>query len=340
MTSSERRLLLRVVQYGIGLAAIAWLAAQIELTRLANLTRNVGAPTVAAILAVTGIGLLARFSLWYVLVSRVTRSSLRAAASVDLAVNFVNQLLPSRLSGRAAAPLVLRSRTGIGYPDAVAVAGVHTGLYALCYGIVASVGVALGAGALPSPLLTLVALSTGLYLLAGGFVLIAGMQMAVSPRPVEPLAGVLRRLPRVGDRLGSALQSLPAFSRESADRFRSLGTDPAVLIPYSVGFVGVMLVASGGRVWLVVSSFGTSFEPALMLPVYLLAAYSVTMLPLTPGGIGVSEATATAVFVALGVPAAVIVPAVFVDRLLGVYLPAIAGWYPVVRLDLTGTVVD
>jgi hypothetical protein len=83
------------------------------------------------------------------------------------------------------------------------------------------------------------------------------------------------------------------------------------------------------------TAFGVAFEPAVLLPLYLVTAYSVTLLPLTPGGVGVTEATATAVFVSLGVPSAAIVPIVFVDRLFGIYLPAVIGWYPAARLDLS-----
>jgi uncharacterized protein (TIRG00374 family) len=82
-------------------------------------------------------------------------------------------------------------------------------------------------------------------------------------------------------------------------------------------------------------SFGVTVQPAILLPLYLVTAYSVTLLPLTPGGIGVTEATATAVFVSLDVPSAVIIPVIFLDRFLGVYLPALVGWYPSLDMDLS-----
>jgi uncharacterized membrane protein YbhN (UPF0104 family) len=37
---------------------------------------------------------------------------------------------------------------------------------------------------------------------------------------------------------------------------------------------------------------------------------------------------------ALGVPAAIAGPTILIDRLLGMYLPAVVGWYPTMRLDL------
>lgn len=338
--STKRRLVVNVVQYGIGIVAIVWLFRQVEVARLVTLFDTVGLETFLGLFTVTGVGLVARFYTWQVLINRISHASLLTVAGVDLVVNFVNQLLPSRLSGRAAAPLVLRGRTGMGYAEAVAVAGVHTGLYAVLYGVVALVGIGLGVGRLPIGLLVLLVLSTGLYLVAGTFVLVAGANMGFVDRIVGVLERTARWLPVIGERLSEHVRSLPAFTEASSDWFRRLSTDPGVLFTYATGFAVAMLLAPGVRVWLLLDSFGTGFQPVFLLPVYLLVAYSVTVLPITPGGIGVSEATATAVFVALGIPAAVIVPVIFVDRFLGVYLPALAGWYPSVQLDLKGVVTE
>ncbi len=67
---------------------------------------------------------------------------------------------------------------------------------------------------------------------------------------------------------------------------------------YAVGWAVDLVLAPGVRVGLLLGSFGVAFEPLVALPLYLLVAYTVTLLPLTPGGIGIAEATATAVFVA------------------------------------------
>jgi uncharacterized protein (TIRG00374 family) len=64
-------------------------------------------------------------------------------------------------------------------------------------------------------------------------------------------------------------------------------------------------------------------------------AYSVTILPLTPGGVGVAEASATLVLVSLGVSQEVAIAVVLVDRVFGVYLPALLGAVPMATLDLS-----
>jgi uncharacterized protein (TIRG00374 family) len=60
----------------------------------------------------------------------------------------------------------------------------------------------------------------------------------------------------------------------------------------------------------------------------------VSLLPLTPGSIGVTEATAAFVFFSFGVTYEVAVSVIFLDRLFGTYLPAVIGWIPAVRMGV------
>jgi hypothetical protein len=221
------------------------------------------------------------------------------------------------------------------YADATAVSGVHTGIYAVFYGVASLAGLALAVGQLSPELLAVLALSTGLYLAAGGFVLLAGANLTLLDRLLGAVAAGLRRVPRVGPALADRVPAVSEFTSESAAAFRALSVDPVVWARYGAGWVVALVVAPGVRVWLLLGSFGAGFEPAVFLPLYLVAAYSVTLLPISPGGIGVTEATATAVFVALGVPGSVIVPVIFIDRVLGVYLPALIGWYPSLGLEFS-----
>jgi len=332
---SARDVGVTAAQYGVGLVALWWLLTQVQFERLLELIGGLDAVTVAAVLLVSAVGLCGRFYTWHVVLNRIQPVSFRAAGSTDLIVNFVNQLLPSRLSGRVAAPFVLRSRVGISYPDAVAVSGTHTGVYAVLYGLTATAGLAVAAGALSPGILLLVALSTALYLAAGAVVLLAGVNLTLLDRLLVGFESLLRRLPYVSDALAGKIGDAVDFTEASTAGFRRLVASPRVWLGYAAGWTLALAVAPAVRVWLLLSAFGAPFEPAVALPLILVMAYSVTLLPLTPGGIGVTEAAATVVFVALGVPNAVIVPVVFIDRFLGVYLPALGGWYPSLQLDLS-----
>jgi len=335
MATSRRDIAISALQYGVGIAALAVLLTRVDLATVAARLRATDPAVLVALAAVTVVGVVARFDTWRAVVSPFDGLGLRSAGRVDLSVNFVNQLLPSRLSGRVAAPFILRAETGMDYGDATAAAGAHTGIYAVCYGLTSLVGVALVAGRVSTGLVLLLLLSTGLYLVAGVVVLLAGMNLTVLDRLVAGLAALAVRVPAVGGTLADRIRSTPDITDASAAAFRRLSTDPRVWARYAVGWAGALVVAPGIRVWLLFASFGGSVEPAILLPLYLVTAYSVTLLPLTPGGIGVTEATATAVFVALGVPTEVVIPAIFLDRVLGVYLPALAGWYPSVEMDLS-----
>ncbi|WP_302081279.1 lysylphosphatidylglycerol synthase transmembrane domain-containing protein [Salinibaculum rarum] len=335
MDQSARNIIVTLAKIGLAVAAFAWLLTQIDVGEAVALLGRLNATVLAAVLAVSVLGLLGRFYTWQATAAPIERVSLRGAGSVALVVNFINQLLPSRLTGRVAAPFVLRSRLGLSYPDATAVSGVHTALYSVYYGLAASVGLALAFDRLSPGLILVLALSTALYIAAGVFLLAAGTNLSRLDPLLDWFARLANRLPRIGASVAEQIRGLSAFAETSTDAFRKIALSPGVWLRYAAGWSLTLLVAAGVRVWLLLGSFGAELEPAVFIPLYLVAAYSVTLLPLTPGGIGVTEATATAVFVALGVPGEVIVPIVLIDRAMGIYLPALAGWYPSLHLDLS-----
>ncbi len=320
------------MQYAVAIGALYWLLTQIDLGAVWSLLGRLDPATVLALLGVTVVGLLGRFDTYYVLIDRLGPTRFRDAARVDLVVNFVNQLLPSRLSGRVAAPFVIRSFTGMTLPDATAVAALHTAMFALCYALVAAVGLAVALPRLSVGIALLLALSIGLYLLAGLAVLFGGANLTAFDRLLAVLRRLFARLPVVGDAVADRMEGLVGFTAESTATFRELLVLARVWVRYAAGWAIKHVLASGVRVWLLFGAFGASVEPAIALPLYLVAAYSVTLLPVTPGGIGITEATATVVFVALGVPGEVAASAILLDRVLGVYLPALAGWYPSLSL--------
>ena len=331
---------LTVVQYAIALTALAWLLSGLRLGDVGELLGRLELSTVALLGVVTVGGLLGRFYTWYVLMKAVQPTSFRAAASTDLVVNFVNQLLPSRLSGRVAAPFVLRSRTGMDYADAAAVSGVHTGIYAVLYGVTAAVGLLFALGQLSVGVAALLALSTGLYAAAGTVVLLAGWNLTLLDRLVGWVERLASLVPYVGDSLSDRADGLVEFTAASTAGFQKLTAAPSLWLRYGVGWTISLVVAPGLRVLLLLGAFGAPFEPAVLLPLFIVMAYSVTLLPLTPGGIGITEATASVVLVALGIPETIAVPVVLVDRFLGVYLPSLGGWYPSLTLDRSNLAVE
>ncbi|MFW5978128.1 MAG: lysylphosphatidylglycerol synthase transmembrane domain-containing protein [Halohasta sp.] len=342
----DRRRLLWLVRYGIGIAALAWLVVQADWTEVLATLSGMAPSAVAVVLGASVIGTVAQFWTWHVLVNRVRATPFRVAAGVMLTVRFVNHLTPSQAVGKSLAPAVLRQYTGYSWGMVVAVATLHTALFAVLYGVVALIGLGMFATSLSAGLLVVVAVSAGLYLVAGPVLFVAGTRLGGA----ATLAAAIRervpieRLPYAEALLAKAIGALPDIGEETAETLGRLRRDPVAIGGYAAGWGVALLVVPGVRVGVLLSAAGVEFSPlalsvggvelsALLLPIALVTAYAVTLLPITPGGVGVAEASATLVLAALGVPAAIAGPTILIDRFLGMYLPALIGWYPTMRLD-------
>jgi uncharacterized protein (TIRG00374 family) len=291
---------------------------------------------VAVVLGASVLGTVAQFWTWHVLLNRLRPTPFRAAAGVMLTVRFVNHLTPSQAVGKSLAPAVLRQYTGYSWGTVVAVATLHTALFAVLYGVVALAGLGIFAADLSVGLLLLIAASAALYLVVGPLLLVTGTRLGGAATLAEGLRARLpvARIPYAEAVLDKTVDALPDIGAETAETLGRLRRDPVALGGYALGWGIALLLVPGVRVWLLLDATGHQFTPALLLPIALVTAYAVTLLPITPGGIGIAEASATLVLAALGVPAAIAGPTILIDRFLGMYLPAVAGWYPTMRLGL------
>ncbi|GAB3687962.1 hypothetical protein GCM10028857_21620 [Salinarchaeum chitinilyticum] len=328
----NRQRLLTAAKFLVGVALLGWVLSSVDWSALQDNLVRVDAWVLLAILAVTALEFGTRFAMWHALLRNVGQHSTRTVAEVDLSIKFINHVVPSKAAGHAVAPLVLRHFADLEWSDAVAIAGSNTALYSLCYGLVAIVGLAVFAFELPLWLLVGIAASTGLYLLATVAIWLTGF--GVGRRYGQRLLAIGASVPVVGSFVARAGGALPAIAGPARETFQATVTDPRSVIEYALAMAGTVAVFPAIRVGLLLSAFGEPFEPALVLPIALVAAYSLTIMPITPGGVGVAEFSALYVFVALGVPEAAIVSAILIDRFLGVYLPAFVGWLPMMNVDL------
>ena len=177
MSSDRRRQLLKVVRYVLSVAALAWIIQQAAWGRVVNMISEMNHAAVAVILALTVLGVLSQFAMWHILLNALRRTPFSTAARTTLAVNFVNHVTPSRVSGRSLAPVVLRQYTGYDWSELVPVAGFHTALYAVLNGAVALFGLAVFASSLSKGLLAAVGVSTALYLVVGPLILLMGTRL-------------------------------------------------------------------------------------------------------------------------------------------------------------------
>lgn len=330
------RRLIHVLQVALAVVALGWLLAKMDVSEVRTLLRMVSGETLIGIVAISMAALAPRFWLWLVLIDRGPERRFVKAGYVDLTVNLVNQFLPSRITGTSVAPVVVRRCFSIGWDRATAIAGAYTALYALGYGLVALGGFVALVGRVEWPILAVVALATAGYLAMGTTLLGIGVRMERAEWLSASLGVIAGALPLLALEKDAVESTVTRFAADTGDAFREVVSNRRrVLLFWAV--LGLFLLVPGIRVALLLADIDALIEPTVLIPLYIVAAYSVTVLPLTPGGIGISEVSATLVLMALGVPEAVAIPVVVTDRVLGVYGPALLGIYPAMRLNLAAS---
>lgn len=334
MTARWKRRLITALQWGLTVVAFWYVARGVSWRKTLGLLAGVDLWILAVVGVVTVLEFGTRFTQWWVLLNGIGATHLVTAARIDLVIKFVNHIIPSKVSGHSIAPLVVRHYTDSEWTDAVTVSGLNTGLYAMLYGVVAIAGLALFLPRLSGGLVVVILLSTAVYAVVGVLVLLAGRRLELAGALFQRLERLVVRVPRIGGQLAGLVGKLPTFTEESAAVFRDLSARPSVVVPYALAWAGTLMIFPGLRVALVLTGLGGSFTPLWLLPVVLVMAYSVTVLPLTPGGVGIAEASATLVLVSLGVSEELAIAVVLVDRVFGVYLPALLGAIPMADLDL------
>ena len=335
-----QRVSLTAVKYGVGLAALAWVITSVDWRTTLDVLLGLSLAAFGAVLAISVVGLVVRGATWYVLTLHFADGDLVSVLRADLVIKFVNSLFPSRISGRSIAPLALRHYVGLEWNESVAVTVAHTGLYAVLYGAITLVGYAVDADRYGTGLGGVILLSTAAYVVVGGGVVLAGWRFDLFDRLLDRLGRLIASLP-AGRRVESVLDGVRSSLLEGTDQqFQGLLRDPRAVGLFVATWVLTLMLVPAVRFWVLFEASGATTLNPLLLPLYVVVAYSVTILPLTPGSIGVAEATAVAVFVALGVPAAVVVPIVFLDRIFGIYLPSLAGGVPLMRTDLGSTALE
>lgn len=334
-----RKQFLTLSKYLVAVVALAWVVYTIDMRTTIETIRDLSMFTLLLLVAASIASVLARVAMWYVLVTYFTAVDLKRLLAADLIIKFVNTLFPSRLSGRSIAPIVLRHFTELGWSRAVAVTVAQTGLYAVLYGLVGLFGVILSIETYGSGLSFIILLSVSVYLAVGAAVVLAGWRLDIFDQLVRRLARLVAPFP-AGNSIATALNSFRSELLDGSDeQFQLLLCNRKTVCLFVVTWVVAVMIVPAIRIGILFSATGISGIEILLLPLYIVVAYSVTILPITPGGIGVAEATGVAVFLALGAPEGAIVTVVFLDRFFGLYLPSLFGWFPLAQTDLR-TIVD
>lgn len=325
---------LTFAKYLIALSALAWISYTIDITTTINNIESLSLLTLVFLMVASVASVIARAAMWYPLVRYFGRSDITRLVKADLVILFANSLLPSRISGRSIAPIALRNFTGLAWSQAVAATVVHTGIYAVLYGLVGLLGWGIDMDSYGPELTLVILLSISLYLIVGAAIVLAGWRLDILDQIVNRIARLVTPLP-AGSRISGTIDSLRSKLLDgSNEQFQLLVGNPSTIGLFVVAWMIAVVLMPAVRIGILLSAMAITEINLLLLPLYTVVAYSVTVLPLTPGGIGVAEATGVAVFLALGAPEGAVVTIIFLDRLFGVYLPSLFGWVPLVRTDL------
>lgn len=273
-----------------------------------------------------GLILLVQAWTWRLLFSIQAPMSWHRGLTGSLMVNFAGLFLPGRFAARITAPFIFRrvgENRSLGF--ATSAVYVHTAAYLATYGTVAGLGLGLLPGSeLPLPP-GLLALPVAVYLGGGlGLFLLAIGAIHYTDTRKMPFGALRKYLP---DFLHRAART----ARDQSSHLSGMLNARGRLAGLGLLLLVMVALLPGLRMHALLRGLGVSISPwtlMLLLPAF----YSVTILPISLGGIGLAEGSAIGVLTLLGVPAGVVVPAVLLDRVLAVYLPALLGW-----LLFTGT---
>lgn len=224
-------------------------------------------------------------------------------------MNFIaNTFIPTKLGSMISMPILFDRYTSATKGEGAVIQTTQLVLMTTITGITAGVGWLLFHGLLPERMSLVLAVSTILYV---GFPMAIACGYALSG--IQTVRNFLdERLP---------IETISQGVRIDSSR---------LLISAACVVITKVLIA-GGRMWVLAAEFDVElgliailFVPALM--------YSVTVLPISLGGIGVAEASGTVVLTALGVPVDIAAAFVIIDRVFVMYLPVV-GFYIYINIS-------
>lgn len=177
-----------------------------------------------------------------------------------------------------------------------------------------------------NPLYTTAAV-IGLLILAGFAALVLALTRGRT-RALDVARRIARRLPLL-DEVG-----FPAVLARVADNVQRLAADRAVL-GNAVGWASANWLLDAASLWVFLTAFGAGISPEAVLVAFGLANV-LAAVPITPGGLGVIEATLTAVLVGFGAPAAAAALGVAAYRLVNYWavIPTGAAAYLSLRVTM------
>lgn len=241
------------------------------------------------------------------------------------AANYINSITPANLGGLLGEPwgFYSFSKGMISFAQGLAFVILATTVQNIRRIILSIIGLILFYKMLPKEYISIILLAVLVYLSYTGVFLLAIFQNHIPSFFVKPFKAVLQKLSRgfVSKIFSARLKSLPENIREN---FGLLITSKTVYAGLAALIITDVLL-EGFRMWLLLLSFGVKFDFRLILIIPSLV-YSVTVLPVSIGGLGVSELSGIVVLQIFGISPEIALSVIFLDRFLFSYWGIVFGW--------------
>jgi uncharacterized protein (TIRG00374 family) len=316
-----RRILLRALRVLLAAAAVGLLVRFLstgwpEVRASLSLLTARHAPLVGLAIAVE--------ALWVLAMSQVYRSALRAFGGavsrrtvlrISMAAFTLSRILPG--GGAAGGAVAARELIALGNPALHTIVSMLVSWWismtALSSLVTIGIAVSVAIGTLPAGHLIAPAVALVAFLVIGAAIAVA----ARNARLRERLSSAIIRGVRRTTAADIQVHRDPISTLGRALRVRGL---VAVL-----AWSGAVWLLDGAALWLSLAAFGWYADIGVLLVGYGVANLIGALPELTPGWLGVLEASVAVALSALGVPEGIAVVAVLVYRLVSYWLPTIAG---------------
>ncbi|MFC4246656.1 lysylphosphatidylglycerol synthase transmembrane domain-containing protein [Natribaculum luteum] len=288
-----RSILKTLVKAAVTAVALFLIIRTVPIRKFDDTLSEISPSLLAILVLVTVIQFIITSASLRSLLAAVEDVSLTTAIRIDATGGALNTLIPSRAGALLTVPALIAHRTTLSPSDGAKVKAIQFVGIASWSGIIGSVGLVIVSGLLPVKVLTPLALSAVIYL---GFVAIALTAMVYGVPFAELLPSIIQNL----------TQGTISINRQQ--------------LVQAFGLLILSLLAPALR-WILIAP---AVDIELSLVVLLVAptvAYLPTVLPISFGGIGVAELSGVAVLTALSGDPTAAAALVFVDRVIGDYLP-------------------
>lgn len=310
--------LIRVI---IAIVALLLILQSVSLSKVKQIYFSLTFPSfILYAIALQVIILLINGVTWFLIFQINSKISFRKCFEGNLIVNFAGNFLPGRFAARSTAPFIFSKLSHLNLSKSAIGVFFNTSFYLLLYGIWSLFGLSILIYRQNLKILWVLLIPVCVYLLAGFVALFVPTLI----KKFNYKTGFMKTF------YDWVLYYLPV--PENLDEIISedlSNTKEGILNPLRLSslifcFLLIFSILPALRIYFILTAFGTQFS-FLTLLFGITAFYSVTILPISLGGLGIVEGTAIGVFTVMGIESHMAVAVIFADRLLAAYMPSLLG---------------